>query len=102
MQRTTNWSNAELRAKIDACGDLTSFKDGWKQVEGRCPNVQCLCGMIGSVFPNTATVESDLIGYKKTDARIALSDFSLNGILHAKQYKKIMGLRTRMDKETVQ
>ena len=41
------------------------------------------------MFPNTASVESDfsLIGVEKTVYRQSLTDFSLEGILHAKQFE---------------
>ena len=45
-------------------------------------------GGLGSVFPGTATVESDfsLINWEKDAYRSWLTDLSLEGILHSKQY----------------
>ena len=46
------------------------------------------------MFPNTATVESDfsLIGFEKNVYRQSLTNFSLEGILHAKQFDTLCAL----------
>ena len=43
---------------------------------------------LSCIFPGTAAVESDfsIIGYEKNDYRSNLTDFSLEGILHCKQF----------------
>ena len=51
-------------------------------------------GGIASMLPNTATVESDfsVIGAEKNMFRQSLTDFSLEGILHAKQFESLRSL----------
>lgn len=46
------------------------------------------------MFPNTASVESDfsILGWEKDQYRLSITDLSLEGILHCKQYKKLGGL----------
>ena len=69
----------------------TSFQDSWKILNGRFPLVEKFCGGIATVFPGTSQVESDfsLVKGAKNDQKIALTDLSLEGVLHAKQMKMI-------------
>ena len=56
--------------------------------------LQQFCGGLATAFPNTATVESDfsVIGWEKDDTRRDLTDFSLEGILHSKQFRELKKL----------
>ena len=67
---------------------LEDFSDARACTNNRFPSLQQLCGALASSCPNTATVESDfsVIGWEKDECRTSLTDFSLKGILHAKQY----------------
>ena len=49
---------------------------------------------MAAAFPGTSNVESDfsIVKWEKDVTRMSLSDFSLEGILHAKQYIKIYNL----------
>ena len=49
-------------------------------------------GGIESIFPNTASVESNfsILGWKKDEFRLSLTDLSLEGIMHCKQYKALL------------
>ena len=62
---------------------LEDFSDARACTNNRFPSLQQLCGALASACPNTATVESDfsVIGWEKDEC-----NFSLEGILHAKQY----------------
>jgi hypothetical protein len=46
---------------------------------------------IATAFPGTSSVESDfsIVNWEKDDCRIALTDLSLEGIFHSKQFDKI-------------
>jgi hypothetical protein len=46
------------------------------------------------MFPNTTPVETDfsVIGWEKNDYQHNLTNFSLKGIIHAKQYKHLHAL----------
>jgi hypothetical protein len=59
----------------------------------RFPNLAAFCGTLASVFPNTATVESDfsIIGCEK---RTCLTDLSLEGILHCKQWQRLTYIKS--------
>jgi hypothetical protein len=72
-------------------GKSVGFIDGWSPTNDRFTMLQKCCGGLASAFPNTATVESDfsIIGWEKNDNRVDLTDFSLEGILHSKQFKDL-------------
>ena len=57
----------------------------------------CFGGLV-SVFPGTATVESNflLINLEKDDYCAGLTDFSLEGILHSKQYFELLEVAHEM------
>ena len=57
--------------------------------QGRFDSLRQFAEGLASMFPNTASVESDfsLIGVGKTVYRQSLTDFLLEGILHAKQFE---------------
>jgi len=46
---------------------------------------------MGTVFPGTANVESDfsIVNFEKNDYRTALTDLSVEGIMHSKQFTTI-------------
>ena len=84
-----------FKAAVDKCSDaLTDFESGWAHCRDRFPALQAFCGGLASIFPNTSTVESDfsVIGWEKDEYRQSLTDFSLEGILHAKQFDSIRHL----------
>ena len=68
-----------------------SFKETWNKVEiynEKISNLKEFIGGLYTVFSSTSTVESDfsVIAYEKNDYRSQLSNLSLEGILHSKQY----------------
>ena len=73
--------------------NIKSFDAAWAVVEGRFEILRDFCGGIATVFANTASVESDfsLLGWEKDKYRLSITDLSLEGILHCKQYKKLGG-----------
>lgn len=77
---------------------LRGFSEAWACTNNRFPNLQKFCGGLASAFPNTATVESDfsVIGWEKDECRTSLTDFSLEGILHAKQYQCLKNLEQQL------
>lgn len=84
-----------FKKNIEECKlDRTSFSKGWAPANGRFHALRDFCGGLASVFPNTATVESDfsVIGWEKNVYRKALTDFSLEGIIQAKQFRRLQEL----------
>jgi hypothetical protein len=76
----------------------TDFSAGWSSggAGERFPTLRQFCGDLASTFPNTATVESDfsVIGWEKDEFRKCLTDFSLEGIMHCKQFDRLKSLRS--------
>jgi hypothetical protein len=77
-----------LRSGIDASNGRTSFDCAWTTLIARFPDLAEFCGGNATVFPGTATVESDfsVLRWEKDAFRKSLSDFGLDGVLHTKHY----------------
>lgn len=88
-------------AVLGASDASKSFRECWAPTNYRFPLLQDFCGGLAAAFPNTATVESDfsIIGWEKDDCRMDLTDFSLEGILHSKQYSRLQKLSRDLSKE---
>jgi hypothetical protein len=79
---------------IDRCSLMTPLRESWKLQEGRLEELVDFAGGLATIFPRTATVESDfsVIGWEKDIYRSALTDFSLEGLLHARQFDRLRRL----------
>ena len=57
----------------------------------RDPNLLRFAAGLATVMPGTATVEADfsIINYERDSYRSALTNFSLEGILHSRQLEKL-------------
>ena len=77
----------------------TTFTNGWKLLVDRIPLLCQFAGGLASGFPRKTTVESDcsVIGWKKDEYCTALTNFSLEGILHCKQYEHLKDLSKIID-----
>ena len=82
-----------LKSAIDAYAriDIKSFETAWEVVDGRFKILRDFCGGIAAVFANTASVESDfsILGWERDEYRLSMTDLSLEGVLHCKQYDAI-------------
>ena len=82
-----------LRSAIDAYAsvEIKSFDMAWEVVKGRFPILCDFCVGIAIVLTNTASVESDfsVLGWEKDEYRLSITDLSLEGVLHCKQYAVI-------------
>ena len=80
-----------LRTRLDAATDNLSFKYAWCGLHERWTYLRVFCGGLATIFPGTATAESDfsIVKFEKSAGRKRLTDFFLEGILHAKQYDKL-------------
>ena len=78
--------------------NVTSFWSGWAIVEqlhsSEFTVLRDFCGGIASVFPNTATVESDfsILGWEADEYRRSLTNLSLQGIMQCKQFNLLNSL----------
>ena len=78
-------------SKTKKCGISTSFEEGWEIVDNTYPNLMIFCGGIAFAFPKMATVKSDfsVVKWKNNKFCSHLTNFSLEGILHCKQFEKL-------------
>ena len=71
----------------------TGFDAGWAIVEGRNLDIlKDFCGCLATIFPNTASVESDFSPWEKDEYRISITDLSLEGVLQCKQFELLSSL----------
>jgi hypothetical protein len=85
----------ELKNSLDSMkGKALSFEDAWAPLGSRFKMLMKFCGGLATVLPNTSTVESDFsrLSLEKNAYRKALTDFSLEGVLHSKQFAELSGL----------
>ena len=63
-------------------------------MEGRFEILRDFCRGIAIVFLNIASVESDfsILGWEKDKYRVSITDLSLEGIMHCKQYDVLSSL----------
>ena len=75
---------------------VQSFKDSWSPLEKEYDALKVFCGGLASVMPGTSSVESDfsLINWTRDPHLKSLSDFSLEAILHCKQYRTLESMST--------
>jgi len=73
---------------------LMSFEHCWSPLGGEFEDLQRFCGGIASIMPGTTSIKSDfsLINWAKDSSSQSLTNFSLESILHCKQYKKLRDL----------
>ncbi|KAI2490908.1 hypothetical protein MHU86_23673 [Fragilaria crotonensis] len=88
-----------MKLRLDAnhsASKVQSFKDSWSPLGKDFDALKEFCGGLASVMPGTSSVESDfsLINWTKDPHSKSLTDFSLEAILHCKQYKTLEGLFT--------
>ena len=89
-----------LKNALDQCTHDTSFKAAWEIVGDRFKKLRDFCGEIASVFPNTATVESDfsVLNWEKDEYRLSLTDLSLESIIQCRQFKVLSELVDEYEK----
>ena len=75
-----------LMQQIDGGGPNVSFETAWQPLCGRFQALNQFAGGLATVFPGTSSVESDfsILKRSKDEFSTALTDFSLEGVLHAK------------------
>lgn len=84
-----------FKKELDAHAPNSSFKSMWSPLEHQFPFMCQLAGGLSCVFPNTSTVESDfsILNWEMDEFRESLSDISLAGILHCKQFEELSSLK---------
>lgn len=85
---------SQMLQTAQACSTVQSFEQCWSPLGSEFEDLQRFCGAIASIMPGTSSVESDfsLINWTKDSSSQSLTDFSLESILHCKQYQKLRDL----------
>ena len=85
---------SQMLQTAQACSTVQSFEQCWSPLGSEFEDLQRFCGAIASIMPGTSSVESDfsLINCSKDSSSQSLTDFSLESILHCKQYQKLRDL----------
>ena len=78
-----------LRTFIDQVQPNESFEAAWQPMQDRFPLLNQFIGGVASAFPGTSTVDFSILKWSKDDFSPAMMDFSLEGILHAKQFNRL-------------
>lgn len=92
-----HWADNEVQFReiLSKCSDgTTGFVEGWRLCHGRFDKLRQFAGGLATMFPNTATGQEDfsIIEAEKNVRRHSLTDFSLEGILHAKQFEALRSM----------
>ena len=85
---------SSFKTVLDACDRRTSFEGGWKLAQDCFLTLREFFGGLATAFPDTSTVESDfsIVKWEKDNSRVSLADLSLEGILHANQFKQMRAI----------
>ena len=78
-----------FRNALYGCTYQTPFSKAWKLISDRFKKLEMFCGGLASTFPGTSSVESEffILKWEKDIYRMSLTDFSLDGVIHARQFK---------------
>ena len=77
-----------IKTLLDSCNFNTPFHESWEVLGKDYQLLRDFFSGFASIFPDTSTIESDysIMGWGKDKYRISLTDLSLEGILHSKQF----------------
>jgi hypothetical protein len=83
-----------LKDMLDSMKDTIGYRDAWEPLQSQFPNLCEFSSGLATIYPGTARVESDfsILGWEKDEYRSALMNFSLEGIMHAKQFKALQAI----------
>jgi len=81
----------DVKVALNKHNEKTFFNEVWDCLKGRFMQLRQLCGGLATTFPNTTSVESDfsIVKWEKNDSHSSLTNLSLAGIMHAKQFEQI-------------
>ena len=91
------WSEENFKKSLYECNCSVGFKDGWSYTGVCFPVLRDFCGGLAAIFPGTATVDINLyiVKHVKNDFRTSPTQFLLEGILHANQFRLLQDIDTK-------
>ncbi|KAF4045730.1 hypothetical protein GN244_ATG01902 [Phytophthora infestans] len=96
-------SHEQFRRSIDkeaAFHEIVcTVEDAWNKVDGKFAALKRFAGGLATTFPGTSTVESDfsILKWEKPPSKSRLTNFSLEGVLHAKQFDLLNSIDVSSD-----
>jgi hypothetical protein len=87
-----------IREEVDQLPDSGSFAQGWQEgiVAGlECRALRSFCGAFAAVASETMESEFALINWRKVPFSQSITDFSLEAILHAQDYRAFRSANAR-------
>jgi hypothetical protein len=85
----------DVKSSSDSFDGSAAYLDAWIGLQNTYPLLERFVGGLATIFPGTSNVESDfsVVKYEKNKNRRSVTDASLEGILHAKQYRRMHSLK---------
>ncbi|KAF4039506.1 hypothetical protein GN244_ATG08337 [Phytophthora infestans] len=96
-------SHEQFRRSINnevACHEkVCTFEDAWNNVDGKFATLKRFAGGLATTFPGTLTVESNfsILKWEKPPSKSRLTNLSLKGALHAKQFDLLNSINVSSD-----
>jgi hypothetical protein len=83
-----------LKDMLDSMKDTIGYNDAWVSLRSQLPKLCEFSSGLATINPGTTRVESDfsILGWEKDEYRPALMNFSLEGIMHAKQFMALQSI----------
>jgi hypothetical protein len=83
-----------LNYMLESMKDTIGYNDAWVSPQSQFPRLFEFSSGLGTIYPGTTRVESNfsILGWKRDEYRSALMDFSLEGIMHSKQFKALQSI----------
>ena len=94
---------SDVESSIDIFEKDAAYQDAWNGLHNTYILMRRFVGGLANIFLGTSTVESDfsVLKYDKNRNHMSLSDSSLEGILHSKQYRCMQSLGYESSLNTV-
>jgi hypothetical protein len=83
-----------LKDMLDSMKDTIAYHDAWVSLRSQFPKLFEFSSGLATIYPGTTRVESDfsILRWEKDAYRYALMDFSLEGVMHSKQFKALQAI----------
>jgi hypothetical protein len=83
-----------LKDMLDSMIDTIGYHDTWVSLQSQFPKLCEISSGLATIYPGTTRVESDfsILGWERDEYRSALMNFSLEGIMHAKQFMALQSI----------
>jgi hypothetical protein len=83
-----------LKDMLDSMKDIIAYHDAWVSLRSQFPKLYEFSSGLATIYPGTTRGQSDfsILGWEKDAYRYALMDFSLEGVMHSKQFKALQAI----------